>query len=68
MMAVMWRRTVVMLIPARRAIERGDLGAEAAGYFYTVVATPQPTSSTWLVAVIRARASSACVAARPPGG
>jgi hypothetical protein len=32
-----------------------------------VVATPQPTSSTRLAAVMRARASSACVDARPPG-
>jgi hypothetical protein len=32
-----------------------------------VAATPQLTSRTWLVAVMRARVSSACVDARLPG-
>ena len=47
--------TAVTCAPKRRAIS------------IAVVATPQPTSSTWLAAVIWARASSASVDTRPPG-
>ena len=47
--------TAVTRAPKRRAIS------------IAVVATPQPTSSTRVCAVIPARASSVSVEARPPG-